>query len=266
MNHDSYIETGTSHNHCQDYVLSRTINDLTFLIGSDGCSSSKDSDVGSRLLCHVAKAILSNDWFKTISSDKVNVLETFIINAMETLSFNLNLGSSFDATLNILVVHENRSYLFMWGDGCVVRKYRDGTIVFKSLNYVGNAPYYLSYRLDEIRNNNYIQTFKPALSLNSYSIKNNFTSTSTDVLPFDKCYYEEIDNSNLSSISICSDGILSYNKDPIAVINDMVAYKSTIGEFVQRRMLRMKKENDKNEIFHYDDIFCATVNFMENEV
>src|SRR5215510_2075397 len=46
MNADATINIGATHSVCQDYVIVR--NDYVIL--SDGCSSSPDTDIGARLL------------------------------------------------------------------------------------------------------------------------------------------------------------------------------------------------------------------------
>ena len=54
---DSYFEIGNTHMVCQDYALngSSPDNRLHYSIVSDGCSSSKHSEIGAQILCHVAQ-------------------------------------------------------------------------------------------------------------------------------------------------------------------------------------------------------------------
>jgi len=58
MHADHHYEIGSSHVACEDYAMSGTQEGLTYAILSDGCSASKDSDVGARILCHLAKSAL----------------------------------------------------------------------------------------------------------------------------------------------------------------------------------------------------------------
>ena len=71
MNADSTFTIGSSHQVCQDYAVAGLRNDrglasqrnrLAYAVVSDGCSSSIDSDFGSRLLSKAAeRLILSED-------------------------------------------------------------------------------------------------------------------------------------------------------------------------------------------------------------
>jgi hypothetical protein len=72
---------------------------------------------------------------------------------------------------------------------------------------------------------------------------------------------------DIESITICSDGIKTYYHkdsnekkiDESFIIPKMLDYKNTKGEFVNRRMLRLKKEMHENNIMHSDDISCSTI-------
>ena len=55
MNANCAINIGSTHALCQDYALAR--NDGPYVILSDGCSSSPDTDVGSRLLVKASEKI-----------------------------------------------------------------------------------------------------------------------------------------------------------------------------------------------------------------
>ena len=92
-------------------------------------------------------------------------------------------------------------------------------------------------------------------------VKHNFLAFHIDTL------FEQniLDLKDIQSISICSDGIYSYNDSEKKSINqhDMVekfiSYKRANGEFVKSNMLFLRKTNEKQGITHYDDISCATI-------
>ena len=50
MNADSAVNIGSTHSLCQDYVIARNPDRAPYVVLSDGCSSSNDTDIGARLL------------------------------------------------------------------------------------------------------------------------------------------------------------------------------------------------------------------------
>jgi hypothetical protein len=84
--------------------------------------------------------------------------------------------------------------------------------------------------------------------------------------------------STMQSITLSSDGAESYSHaynrlcmdpkpsdeeiqslKPHSIMQRMVAYKNHNGEFVKRRMKRMKQEIEKIQGEHYDDVSSATI-------
>ena len=66
---DHLLKKGKTHKICEDYIISG-YNPAPYIILSDGCSSSKNTDVGARVLCHVAKQYLENSKDSIISINK----------------------------------------------------------------------------------------------------------------------------------------------------------------------------------------------------
>ena len=58
INVDHYMTIGSSHQVCEDYIISGT-EPFPYIILSDGCSSSKDTDIGARILAQCAKNYLT---------------------------------------------------------------------------------------------------------------------------------------------------------------------------------------------------------------
>lgn len=90
---DSFLRTATIKEICQDYILSGT-DPFPYVIISDGCSSSKKSDVGARLLCYIArKYILTfspEKLLKTINPDEIK--SWIIVNAEFVYLHYLKMG------------------------------------------------------------------------------------------------------------------------------------------------------------------------------
>jgi hypothetical protein len=60
MNANHYFSIGKDHAICQDYAISKLINNGGCAILSDGCSSSPSTDIGSRLLAMAAYDVFLN--------------------------------------------------------------------------------------------------------------------------------------------------------------------------------------------------------------
>lgn len=281
MNFDSYFEVGTNHPVCQDYTIGGTLDEYTYIIGSDGCSSSPNSDIGSRLLCHLAKASLfylhkSGGFVNRFNGCAyVELKEMFkvlmvaeLFKIKETLCIN---SEAFDATLILAIADDKKAVTFLWGDGVVIYKIDERKMV-DHFEYTSNAPYYLSYQFDVHRNNKYKEEFKEQLH-----VKKNRKIIYVDGRVFDNgsssfgIFNESesiVEVIKPKLLAIASDGLVSFtdNKNNTNcvlsdIVNRCVDYKSLNGSFVQRRMLKMKKENEENGITHFDDVFFTAINF-----
>jgi hypothetical protein len=146
---------GKAHTVCEDYARDGVIPytaDRVFAIVSDGCSSSQDTDFGSRFLTMAALPVLST-WDGV---DPEGLLHPTIERAREAA---LNLGlptGGLDATL--LVAHETKNHMInvvAAGDGWVLAQRWDGILESWEISMQG-APGYYSYRLDYKRFHDYL--------------------------------------------------------------------------------------------------------------
>ena len=294
MNADSYFEIGHSHKVCEDYALSGVQDDLAYAIVSDGCSSSKNSDVGARLLAHISRDALLYlhrrkllyDPHFLVSSLKTTLEEIIIKKCLEvkdTLRFPCDI---FDATLLIAIVSGDtwkQKILFSWGDGYFILKRPSGAIDVIALSYESGAPYYPSYELSQDKHDAY------AVEYGSMPLHKNIDRISTDgivdfvdvdVIPtvMQRSYFSVMgEGAEATQIIVSSDGIGTYEDDPgvrpptgtelrkytaLDVIPSIVAYKNPVGEFVTRRMNRLKKEHADAHVIHQDDVSCAAINLV----
>jgi len=286
FNLDSYIEIGKTHEVCEDYATHGTIMGIPYIIVSDGCSSSEDTDVGSRLLTYACR----NALMEIINQ---NLLEDLDIIALRThlkeqILFNLRLSlkalslhtSVADATLLVAFVWEGKTYYFMYGDGHIILKWKDDSSgVSKDvvkISYADNAPPYLSYNLDIRRKEGYREQFGSGMVNETFKWYDEPGPISVNefLSIYDGCISGVVESDKLQSITLSSDGIESYmfGKDAPVRAGDRINatfehiwqdeytnYKSTGGEFVKRRMKRIKLNNEKSHIEHYDDVSCATI-------
>ena len=54
---DTFLKIGDQHKVCEDYIIEGFLP-VPFIILADGCSSSRDTEMGARILCHLAKQYL----------------------------------------------------------------------------------------------------------------------------------------------------------------------------------------------------------------
>jgi hypothetical protein len=262
MSADSYYQIGSSHVACEDYALDGIGKDgLVYAVLADGCSSSKNTDVGARILCHTADRYLKkmtrpfNFW-------------SFMVMAGEVLPDAVDVATrlglrqtALDATLWLLVRHEGICTIVGYGDGVVVVRKQGGTMTLVR-EYESGAPYYLSYRNDGERSEAYLEAFGDSRLVET---THGDTSKSTTIRDITEPFLWEIGLERGESVTVFSDGILTYNADKFAsedestkwIANELTSYKNFTGSFVKRRM-RMFSKRHKN-MMHHDDLSCVSI-------
>jgi len=277
---DSYFTNGKVNKTCQDYVIHGE-TPVPYVILCDGCSSSRFTDVGARILAHSAKEAL-------------NVLKPFEVlhtnNRQEywddfghaTISFakgsikNLGLpNESLDATLMIMFYIEEEKSLrcLVYGDGCIVFLKDNYPITIYNFSFEGNAPYYLTYRIDPERRKLYENFVK---DLNGATQRQIITFTDGREYPF--CRSTSLYNKEnvldcdigkvFNGALLCSDGISSFvnfenaeRVDVKHVAEHFTAFKNFNGEFIKRRIRRAMEDMSKNQIHNTDDVSVGGIIF-----
>ena len=194
-----------------------------------------------------------------------------------------NFGLSYDicdATLMYAFVLEGNIHFQVYGDGNIIIKQSNEKYVWSNLYYESNAPFYLSYEMDVLRKHGYVED--PEFGGKSFTIKDtaynskNDTSCGLTSLKLIKHYGNVLKADNIESITLTSDGAETYSHThkrlteypsneekmslrPEAMIKRMTDYKNYNGEFVKRRMKRIKGECEKMQAEHFDDVSCATI-------
>jgi len=283
---DRYFEIGSTHTVCEDYALAGTDGGLSWAIVSDGCSSSINTDVGARLLSHIAKESLQYLHGMGKLFDQAFLANEFpmflrhyiIARALEVKSAMRLDYEAFDATLLVAFASVPENARGSWG----VIAFGDGSVVLKAedkirrvrMHYDSNAPYYLSYGMSKDKNDMYHQAFGVDKSLN---VLHDLDWMPSDMESKDPCSpwsfkaFGQLDGDNVpEQVILFSDGVDSYeSKDRSVPFNSdtatqsLIGYKSIAGEFVQRRMKAYRKECDKSGISHYDDVSCAAISLVE---
>ncbi len=260
---DHLLKIGKSHKVCEDYIISG-YDPVPYIILSDGCSSSPDTDVGARILCLAAKQYLKYNRDSIHSIDEVKMGQ-YIIHKADTLMIQLGLMNTFslDATLIIAYYHDGLIKIIMYGDGAIISTRSEFTKI-ETIDYTKNTPYYLSYTLDRERNkiyhdNKIIKTIEQYYSCGDLGSDSLVVGTQK----YDKEYVSTflIKPDKDKTILICSDGISSFlNREQSEFlhlrnfIDDFISFKTLKGEFLKRRLLSRNGAITKLEQSGYEHI------------
>jgi hypothetical protein len=260
ITHDSYYTIGSTHQYCQDYADSGAYNEFVYACISDGCSSSKDSDIGARWLCKSfpLDQIISKEGQKT---------EDELVQSIRCAYPSGIFGQqSLDATLLGLVYDKTSDQLriYAWGDGQIHLKYKDGRAINYSISYKSNAPYYLSYRLSDKT-----AQYEKEFGLDYAVVKEIDREVETSFFAC-KNFFKVVENASktLDFAAVMSDGIesfmfpLSLNKQ--LVQNEFLNFKSLNGEFVKRRFQGFKRFCARESVSYHDDLSLAAISFVDS--
>jgi len=254
---DIFLEIGSQHKVCEDYIIQGSKPE-PFIILADGCSSSDDTEMGARLLCHLAKQYLRYraDDLHDIDYKKMG---RWIIHNAEMTARQLGLKiSCLDATLIVSYFIDNTIYVKMYGDGMVVIK-RGDTIEYFTVDFSNNAPYYLSYLVDDHRHELYHDLGNDLTITTNCGGYEPMISTYAYDFPFEYTW-----NANeIDGLFIASDGLSSFiDNNPTArtshpageLLPDFMSFKGTKGEYLKRRMKKALRKLDDMGIVHFDDL------------
>ena len=291
MQVDSFFTKGVSHKVCEDYSIHGTIRGNPFIIVCDGCSGSKDTDFGARLLARSAKKALVDIYHNDTLFDDMSCEELFEHFEKETthnlrgaLTATFSATTVADATLLVAFVYDGEVYWYMRGDGVMVTKRRESALVTMNIEYSTGAPYYLSYDLNKINDLKYKEkygdgkktvvtefNFREMVNGDEEKLKR----IGDDVLEYVSSHANECGSfsiDELEYIALLSDGIdalqykASFDGEKNAndfklgsVIEDALAFKNYNGEFIQRRFKRFMKDIDRKGYEPYDDISVASI-------
>lgn len=263
MNTDTFIEIGKQHKVCEDYIISG-VKPVPFIILSDGCSSSKNTEMGARILCYMAKQYIQYRKSELPHLDYKKMGNWIIHNAeMSARQLGLDI-TSLDATLIVSFLINNMIKIYIYGDGCVVLKtpipLREGAhTIIKNIDFKDNAPYYLSYLVDDYRLGLYRER-NPYKTLVSKYSNGNFKFKEYE---YDEPTIVEVPTPMFKAVLISSDGLESFIVEdpsiqrvvePHEIIDGFLAFKNTKGEFLKRRLKRHMSNLQNEGIGHYDDL------------
>jgi hypothetical protein len=269
MQIDSYFTNGSVKKTCQDYVIHGE-SPIPYVILCDGCSSSRFTDVGSRILAHSAKntliSLLSRNepWVDRVFYEVFGA--STISNAYTSIK-ELNIPTEcLDSTLIVLFNHpvHNQPVCVMYGDGYIVTTKQSMVTNIWWSTFEGNAPYYLSYLVDNERRKIYENYAEDRYVRKDHYIINHKDRTSNEGFIANahnspRIFYIDIDYCD--SIFIASDGIDSFVDTENAIripfkyiLKEFMAFKNINGKYIERRVRRSMEDFTKVNIHNTDDV------------
>lgn len=302
MNCDCAFRIGKGHEVCQDYAYA-TIDPFPYIIISDGCSSSVDTDYGARVLTSAARHVLKINH----ALDNPNFFPTIAAIAESHRQDLFLPREAFDCTLMVAAVrpvNPKMVEITVMGDGVVVIKNKMGEVCVYSIEYTTGYPSYLSYLLDDDR----LQSWEKRMcydtgdALDSIVVRtyvrsiNNqwnddifahFGNTLTLKVKEVASYISRLSHQfhtttcpwtidQLEYVVLMSDGIRSFSKvtqeetgthkeslSLTKVLDNLLDFKGFNGVFAHRRLNKFLKDMEKENCEHFDDISLAVMSFVE---
>lgn len=263
---DSIFKIGKTHSVCQDYAAHSSLSDDMIAV-SDGCSSSENTDFGSRIL--IKRSQCDDFWLQ-------KDLQKFMERCKNSAASLFLEDTCLDATLLLASVEDNKLKIKIYGDGVFAYRFKDETVKIVKIEFANNAPYYLSYENSPERKKNYLEVFGGQKTITVYTV--NFCSTIieyTEVAYNEKTEFE-FDISTLKSFFLFSDGVETFHKviktETSKFIKDISTVDSvleimncpTFGPFLEKKYTKMSEQHAKQGIFHSDDLSVAAFLFQED--
>ena len=277
MNADSAFRVGSTHAVCQDYAVAGEWAAAAggegappprpYVILSDGCSSSPDTDTGARLLVKAAERLLRESGGP--HADDIAGLHAGA--ARLALSWAELLGlrpQAVDATLLTAHVRGDELVVGCSGDGVVCLRTAEGGLDVYSVSYPGGYPVYPAYAHQPARLRVLADaglTRKEVTRLRSASAGERLRTEHvrggvglTEVFAVGAADYK--------FAALLSDGVHSFvhagRSEAVAleaVLPELVSFKNTRGAFAGRRMCGFLKDCLRKGWRHADDLSLAAL-------
>lgn len=263
---DIFLEIGSQHSVCEDYII-HGYDPFPYIILSDGCLSSNNTEMGARILCHLAKQFLK--YYKGEMPIDAKRMGQWIIHNAEMTARQLGLTlNCLDATLIISYLYEDAKtfHTILYGDGFVSAIYKD-YIALNEIKYSNNAPYYLSYKIDDERRALYEEMYPiktiSHIEVSGTNIKDK-VGTEHGIYTLSPHEMEIKIQDDFQYLLVASDGLGSFVDNskppiqelvhPIEVTSKLTEFKNTKGEFLKRRVKKQMKTYRGEKIDHFDDL------------
>ncbi len=286
---DHYFAIGHHHHRggkpCQDYaqsgVFETPYGKMVFGVISDGCSSGGNTDVGARIVAISTSIILQQHYNlspfgECIENqsmvDFISVLQIYKIK--EAISFLRITERDALATSGYIITKGYGGYVHLDGDGVVFLRGKDKEEIMVKISWDKEMPYYPIYRYSEeefikahggdrhlaaVTEEWWQRTGTGAWKL----LQEKRVSIHNGMKGF--TFWFNLLEIEFDCIAVFSDGVSQVeNIDWKEAVTQLVAFKTTAGEFVKRRAMRFISESKNVGKGPLDDISCAVV-LIKNE-
>jgi hypothetical protein len=273
-NSDCAFYLGSTHEVCEDYgvageaVLPGSGEASDYAIISDGCSSSKDSDIGARLIVKAAECLMIGNAL----SNPGELHSTAAAIALEQARMIGLDRTAVDATLITVQTFDTRFVAAITGDGVIGYKRRGESLAFRAVSFPSGYPFYPSYihQIDrvceQLRKEPWLKritecdverdTLLYQRDLLAPASPTEIFSGSMDEYEFvvvttdgsDSFYDTEVGETRHQTVSMPQS----------KAISRLLAFKSFGGSFVTRRLKRMMRDR---ELTNRDDIAVGAIHF-----
>lgn len=280
---DYYFHIGYLHitggKPCQDYALSGLHQDEAFAVVSDGCSTGRHTDVGSRLISFAVAAAIRErkDLGLAVTSETaargIQLLRSRVLHGDLQSLVGLR-ERDLAATCVYAHLAPDGGFLHVWGDGAVAIVRSDGSMSASSFYWANNTPFYPVYGADS--RVSFIQAH--GCDLNGLVLTEERRQFSpeqgweehAEIIPHTlmegiagitiPCSAQDGNKEKIACVAVFSDGVmqvcgLAWTK----TVQELLAFKSRAGEFAKRRMIRFIKDARKIGKGPLDDIAYAVI-------
>ena len=269
MNTDVFFTKGTSHKVCQDYAVAGP----DYVVVSDGCSSERHTDFGSRLLTRAAI-----QYFDLFDTTAVNFAKKVITTAADAAHALYLDDRCLYATLLCIQTLPDAFFCAMFGDGALVLKDKEGNLHVTKISFPQSMPFYLRYCLSLEAWNDYKINVGLTCTIEKYRIlpdgqvvNQGIENPKFNLSPLQPIYYGgTFANNDYECAAVMSDGVFDFlvkddqGAPPIhvnssAIIQEAMSFKGYQGEFVWRRMNRAFKLFEEKGWRPFDDFSMGVI-------
>lgn len=276
---DQYFHIGGAHltsgKPCQDYAISDVYEDMAFAIISDGCSTGRNTDVGSRVLSLSTASAMRNNWLtrQMINNDRtpseISMRQHIVLSGIQE-SLDL-INDDMLATCVYAYVSPTGGFIHVQGDGVVALKYDDGRVIVHNFEWSNNMPYYPAYKNGKLKQ--FIDAHGGDVDEICLQKEIWIIDGDGNAVQQDTCQYllsqgvqgitidiSKADLRTVKFIAVFSDGVTQIDSvDWKEAVKSFLAFKNTIGAFAKRRMIRGIKDMQKIGKGPVDDISYAVI-------
>ncbi len=271
---DSYFHIGATHVRsglpCEDYALAYASDSLAYAIVSDGCSSGGRTDVGARVLAHLTARALVREEERAPNEVHADVVATRVELLLDEGRLLLGLAEQdMLATALVAVIAGDGGYVRVYGDGIVARVYDDGLLSLSAFSWADNTPYYPSYAngaLSSFMEAHGGNADAPRLTEERVEVRDGViervevSHTLAEGMAGIHVAISHEEMARVRVLAVFSDGLMQVEGVPwIEVVQDALAFRTTTGAFLKRRMIRQLKTYERDGKVSYDDVAGAVL-------